>query len=206
MGSLRRKEREREAHRKDILLAAEAVFAEKGFRGATMQEIANRAEFAVGSLYNLFDSKEDIYRSLVELRVRQYVDQVAANVAGAQGPEQKVRAAVETKLDMFQANSAFFRVMNDAVSGSDAGGLHSPSRTVVEVYTQYLKLLEQVLADGIVTGAFREADPHLMALSVDGISTAVIEHFLYTGQNILDETTAQEIEELVFNGILKEGA
>ncbi|RKY64298.1 MAG: TetR/AcrR family transcriptional regulator, partial [Candidatus Latescibacterota bacterium] len=46
-----RREREREAHRREILEAAGRVFARKGFAGATMDEIAQEAEFSKAALY-----------------------------------------------------------------------------------------------------------------------------------------------------------
>lgn len=51
---LGRKERERLMRREAILEAAIAVFAEKGYRTATLDEVAERAEFGKGTLYNYF--------------------------------------------------------------------------------------------------------------------------------------------------------
>ncbi|MFB3133520.1 MAG: TetR/AcrR family transcriptional regulator, partial [Rhodothermales bacterium] len=60
-GKLSRRERERLMRRRDILEAAQAVFAEKGYSHATLDEIAQRAEFGKGTLYNYFKGgKEDI--------------------------------------------------------------------------------------------------------------------------------------------------
>jgi AcrR family transcriptional regulator len=55
-----RRERERAAHRKDIMDAALRVFARRGFGAATLDEVAQEAEFSKGALYLYFTSKEDI--------------------------------------------------------------------------------------------------------------------------------------------------
>ncbi|RKY57461.1 MAG: TetR/AcrR family transcriptional regulator, partial [Candidatus Latescibacterota bacterium] len=60
-----RREREREAHRREILEAAGRVFARKGFAGATMDEIAQEAEFSKAALYLYFKNKEDLFLSLI---------------------------------------------------------------------------------------------------------------------------------------------
>lgn len=58
---LSRRERERYMRRDDMLRAAQAVFAEKGYAQATVDEIAHRAEYGKGTLYNYFPGgKEDI--------------------------------------------------------------------------------------------------------------------------------------------------
>ena len=59
--SLTRRERERKRRRQAILAAARSVFAERGYRNATLDEVAARAEFGKGTLYNYFEGgKEDL--------------------------------------------------------------------------------------------------------------------------------------------------
>lgn len=65
-----RKQREYEARREEILLAAERMFSQNGFFKASMAEIADSAQFAMGTVYRFFKSKEEIYISLVEARSR----------------------------------------------------------------------------------------------------------------------------------------
>lgn len=69
--STARRERAREHTRRDILLAAADVFARRGYAAATLAELADAAGFAAPSLYRYFESKEEIFRSLVELLVRE---------------------------------------------------------------------------------------------------------------------------------------
>lgn len=62
---LPRKERERQGRRREILLAAREVFAVRGFTNATLEEIADRAEFGKGTLYHYFSNKEDLFISVM---------------------------------------------------------------------------------------------------------------------------------------------
>jgi AcrR family transcriptional regulator len=68
-----------------LLKAAAAVFAEKGFDGATMTEVAARAATAIGSLYQFFPSKEALadavlarYGELMEAGLRRIEEKAAA--------------------------------------------------------------------------------------------------------------------------------
>ena len=62
-----RRKRERLARRRAILDAALAVFGDKGFDGATVDEVAERAEFGKGTLYNYFPGgKDELYLTLFE--------------------------------------------------------------------------------------------------------------------------------------------
>jgi AcrR family transcriptional regulator len=58
-----------EDRRRQILDAALKVFAEKGFKGATNQDIADAAGISPGLIYWYFDSKEDVLFALIENRV-----------------------------------------------------------------------------------------------------------------------------------------
>ena len=62
---IRRKERVRALYENDILDAALEVFSEHGYERAPMNAIAERAEVAIGSVYNLFPSKQALYEELV---------------------------------------------------------------------------------------------------------------------------------------------
>ncbi len=56
-----RKEREREARKKEILDAALKLFSRKGYEETSMDEIAERAELSKGILYYYFHSKEELF-------------------------------------------------------------------------------------------------------------------------------------------------
>ena len=62
---LSRREREKLWQRLQMLDAAMELFSEKGFHNVSMHEIAERSEFAIGTLYKFFKNKEDLYRALV---------------------------------------------------------------------------------------------------------------------------------------------
>jgi AcrR family transcriptional regulator len=59
----------REANRERILGAARKVFGERGFHGATIEEIADEAGLSNGAIYYNFDSKGDLFFALLEERM-----------------------------------------------------------------------------------------------------------------------------------------
>ena len=64
-GKLTRREREQLRHRREILHAALVLFSEHGFHNVSMQMVAARSEFGMGTLYGFFQSKEGLYRALI---------------------------------------------------------------------------------------------------------------------------------------------
>ena len=71
------------AFRSDLHAAAEAVFAEKGFAATKMTDIAERAGVAVGTLYNYFPSKEEIFQEIFATRSREFARRARAGCSGS---------------------------------------------------------------------------------------------------------------------------
>ncbi len=65
MGTSDRRAREKDAKRRAILGAAIRCFGEKGYDGTTLDEVGRRAEVAKGTLYLYFNSKADLFASLL---------------------------------------------------------------------------------------------------------------------------------------------
>ena len=70
----------------EIVQAAMAVFAEKGFAAAKLDEIAGRAGVSKGALYLYFETKEDLFRAVVEQAIAPNIQQVRAMIAAHPGP------------------------------------------------------------------------------------------------------------------------
>lgn len=71
---LTRKERERLQRRQEILSSATKLFAEKGYTNTTLEDIAIRSEFGIGTIYNYFANKEEIFRCIVDISIDDHVD------------------------------------------------------------------------------------------------------------------------------------
>src|SRR5215467_10290768 len=93
-----RKAREQARRRADVLGAARRLYARKGYQQTQMVEIARASELAVGTLYQLFPSKEAILRSLLEDRMDDLVTRVRAAVDHEQDVREQLRLVVETHL------------------------------------------------------------------------------------------------------------
>src|SRR5512135_2087611 len=90
-----------EFRHEEILEAARRVFAQKGFRDTSVDEIAQAAGVAKGTVYLYYSSKEAIYTAALEDGLRRLIDDVRARMGAAAGLREKIRAFVATKLAHF---------------------------------------------------------------------------------------------------------
>jgi TetR/AcrR family transcriptional regulator len=82
-----------------ILQAAEKVFAEAGFGGATMQLIADLAGLPKANLHYYFPTKEDLYRRVVR-NIFEIWLQAAQSMDNAPGPVEGIGAYIDAKMDI----------------------------------------------------------------------------------------------------------
>jgi AcrR family transcriptional regulator len=84
-----RRDEQRQRTRAQLLDAAERVFAREGFRGASVEAIAEEAGYSHGAIYSNFNGKEDLFLVLVEERIDARLARVyqAADTALSRGGE-----------------------------------------------------------------------------------------------------------------------
>src|SRR4051812_29048738 len=91
-----------EFRHEEILEAARQVFAQKGFRDTSVDEIAQAAGVAKGTVYLYYPSKEAIYNAALEDGLRHLIDAVRTRMDAESGLRGMIRAFVATKLEHFE--------------------------------------------------------------------------------------------------------
>lgn len=99
----------REENERNILKAAELVFAEAGFGGATMQLIADMAGLPKANLHYYFPTKEALYRRVVANIFEIWLD-AAAVFDDADGPVEGIGAYIDAKMDLSRSHPAGSKV------------------------------------------------------------------------------------------------
>lgn len=172
---LPRREREKLAQRQEMLSAALDLFSEKGFRNVSMQEIAEKSEFAVGTLYKFFRNKEDLYNALLAEQVDTFEEALEAALEAPDQEIEKLRGYVRTKGEIFRSNVSVIRLYFARTQGASVdirAGLDSKLR---ERYEDFLERLASVFESGMKRKRFRKiAHPYSLAVALDSITNAFL--------------------------------
>lgn len=99
MPRAKRREREIQRTREDILDAAARVFGRVGFVGATMQEIAREAGYTAPSLYTYFEGKEALLRELYERFLREVMEVFDRPIPRGLNFEQKLELVLQATME-----------------------------------------------------------------------------------------------------------
>ena len=161
--------RRRASSRNAILEAgAGGVAAEHGFHRARIQDVAQRARIAVGTVYNHFEQKDDVLRALLEERTEGLVAQLeSAPSDPARLRGRASRARIERMLHRYvETHRAFFTVAAEhgAIGASSASATVPGRRRPRSVAPAPARRSSSIVEEGIAAGALDPLDPaHLAA-------------------------------------------
>ena len=178
MEKLTRKEREHLAHRQEILSAAEKVFAAKGFFSTTMNEIAETAEFGTGTLYKYFKSKEDLYFTLIDEKAEEINHLVKAELAKKTSAIERVKKVLGLQFEFIERNRDFFRIYISERNRFEWTVKDDLGKGIHNKMVAYIKVLAQVMKQGIETGEFKPMNPMDLAHALVGIFNSFVFEWL----------------------------
>ncbi|MBL7226209.1 MAG: TetR/AcrR family transcriptional regulator [Desulfobacteraceae bacterium] len=172
---LSRKEREYRRHRQEILEAALEIFSEKGFHNVSMNEIALKAEFAVGTMYKFFENKEDLYKALVLEQADKFHRTLKAAIEGPGDEIEKIRNYTRAKGEVFTANVQMIRLYFAETRGASFNVRTGLDSEIQERYGHFLEMLASVFASGMKKKRFKKiADPYHLAMALDSLTNAFL--------------------------------
>jgi AcrR family transcriptional regulator len=123
-----------EAHqRQRIVEAAIEVFAKRGYRGTTIDNIVAAAQIGVGSFYALFDGKEDCFAQAYDRIVDDARRQIAAEIPADAGWPEATATALRALLDLISANHLRARLAFVEIQTAGHTALDRYERTLEEL-------------------------------------------------------------------------
>lgn len=112
MGTVERKERERKNRTKSIIDAAQKVFFKKGLLLATMDEIAETAELAKGTLYLYYKSKEDLYLAVLMRGLSILQEMLQQTIAASNSTVSMLLNLSDTYIKFYERHKNYFRMLH----------------------------------------------------------------------------------------------
>ncbi|MBN1870997.1 MAG: TetR/AcrR family transcriptional regulator [Candidatus Omnitrophica bacterium] len=175
MPAMDRKERDKQLRRTDILKAAERVFATKGYHKTTISDIAEEAQYAVGTLYIYFKDKPTLYLTLIEKKSKDLIATVKEKVNQISDIKEKIRVLVETQLSYFKENEDFFRIYFSEREGVRWTIKDKISRTAVETFLKYIDYIAELVKNAQLKGIIKKKlDSKQVAYILAAMMNAVI--------------------------------
>jgi TetR/AcrR family transcriptional regulator, cholesterol catabolism regulator len=153
-----------------IIEAAARVFAERGFHGATTQDIADVLGIKQASLYYYFSSKEAALELVCLRGVEGFFDAAKAIAARPESARKRLALLINSHLSPLVDRADFVKVFLN-----ERQHLPTESRRRIGRWSRGLeRIFEEVIKEGIAKGEFRAAlDPRMATLAILGMCNAV---------------------------------
>jgi len=209
MGIEERKERERKMRRQQIMDAAKQVFASKGFGGATMENIAENAEFSPATLYLYFKNKDELFASL-NLGMLQDLIPRMEDVRDRKdlNPEKRIMALAKALYEVYLTDP--LNVVNVLRFQSKGRLRHLSvelSSQIRNCTKQYIRAIADIFEEGVREGVFLDCQPVAFAEIIWSVFAGLVlnedtKKGLSGGEDKLEPTLIMALE-IIGRGIMK---
>jgi AcrR family transcriptional regulator len=182
--------------------AAMRVIGRKGIAAATMQDIAEEAGVAKGTIYLYFKDRDELVESTFETTINQLDSRIEAAMAAESNFEAKFRAGLKTLFAFFRENREFFRLFT--AHRFPEGTPHQQRRQQrhCDRYRERTEKFAAQLSAAMDSGEIRRMDPQRLAMFViEGTNALVIQRVTTEDTPPPEGKDVDLIVDIVFGGI-----
>jgi len=173
-----RREREIAARRADVIGAASAVFAAKGFEAAQMTEIAARAEVSTASLYAMFAGKDELYAEVITSAAAAVRDGVRAHVLAVADPRERLLAVLDSLHACWEKNQALLRIYARGTHGIPWRIREAMGESGMHLFDEFIAWVEDLARDAQRAGQLQGLDARAFALALLGGALTTASHWI----------------------------
>ena len=155
-----------------IINHAVELFAEKGFEGTSIRDLAAKADVNVAMVNYYFGSKEKLFENMVEMKAsytRGMLDEIAKN--DSYTDIQKVELIIDSYIGKIFSNRKFHRVLHQEMMLSKREGMQ---QSIVDILFPNSLIIKGVIDAGIKKGSFRKVDSPLVIATIIGTINQVL--------------------------------
>jgi len=183
--------------KKAIMQAAEKLFAENGFYGTEVEQIAKTAGMAKGTVYNYFTTKEEILISIIETGIDELEKIMEQGVNKSLGTLDKIKCGIELYINHLERNMPLFKIMLTEHIQFKGEWEH---RYYSKIFSR-INRLERVIAEGVENGELKQVDSYVAATALTGMVDFIVFRELFDGKKFSTEYKIKQIIDLFLEGI-----
>lgn len=147
-----------------ILEAAADVFAEVGFAGARMDQIARHAGVNKATIYYHIGDKMSLYTEVIRRVLGSTAEKIRRNTKDIDSPDAKIRAYINTMAEAMDENPRMPSIMLREIA---SGGVNLPDAVIAD-FAGIIGIVGGIVEEGAGKGRFSQNDPLMVHLMVVG--------------------------------------
>lgn len=147
--------------------AATRVIARKGLAGASMQEIADEANVAKGTLYLYFRNQQELLDAAIDQALMELLATLEQALESDGNFEDRLKMLIRRQLEFFASNHDLFQIhLSTKYADGEPQGSSRCARVSSSQYQVYIGLLKDFLSEAMERGEIRMMDPGRLAVFI----------------------------------------
>ena len=201
MGTKTRKLRERSAREDEILDAAATLFSRHGYRGTTISGVARHAELAVGTIYNFFENKRELFNKLMVRELVTIHNRLRRAMTLHGSPIDNIRSYLRTCMELLAGRLDLARLYLETAQETKFGLAAGLDEEGKQLDRHFMSEVEDVIREGIRRGQFKDLPPGDIGMILDSTIHAVVYRVVTDGDGKKLAGYADSCMEILMNGI-----
>jgi TetR/AcrR family fatty acid metabolism transcriptional regulator len=186
--------------KKTILRAAIDVFAQKGYHGCRISDVAKEAGVAYGLVYHYFKNKEQLLQSVFESGWGGFVNRVRDVVARESAVDEKIAGVVRVAFEAYRIDPGGVKVLILEIARNPSGDAVNRA----SAFTDVLQLSASVFAQGQAEGSIRpELNPILCSALLFGAVEMALTGIILGVIDAKDDAALEDVESPLVDSFLR---
>ena len=188
--------------RKDqILNAALTVLVQNGYEGSRMDDVVSKSQLSKGAIYWYYKSKKAMYLDLVNFWVIRYSATINHLVENDQVAPDQLKSLFNYFIDQYESDPDPFIALTEFWSMAQKDDDFRAK--LQKVYSQFLEVLEKIVAKGVKDGDFKKLDIRITAMSIMLNLESINWFTLFDTHGVSARDYIQTISDFILAGLLK---
>ncbi|CUV10639.1 Transcriptional regulator, TetR family [hydrothermal vent metagenome] len=188
--------------RKDqILDAALTVLVQNGYEGSRMDDVVSESQLSKGAIYWYYKSKKAMYLDLVNFWVIRYSATINHLVENDQAAPDQLKSLFNYFIDQYESDPDPFIALTEFWSMAQKDDDFRAK--LQKVYSQFLEVLEKIVAKGVKDGDFKKLDIRITAMSIMLNVESINWFTLFDTHGVSARDYIQTISDFILAGLLK---
>ena len=181
-----------------IFETAMELFAQKGYDGTSVEEITSLVGIAKGTLYYHFSSKEEIFNFLVNEGMKLLKNSIEIKTSQYTNSLDKLKAVILIQIKIIVKYENLITLVISQMWGKEERHLRCR-----EYVFEYIKIIEDIVKEGIEKGEIFEGNPEAIASGIFGLTCSSLIYKLKTEKEIDIQGIYNEFNQYAIKGLKK---
>lgn len=181
------------AYRSLIVAAAEGLFAEHGYEGTKIQDIAAQSGLSLGTLYSVFAGKSDVCEAVHNDRLGELFRLTGKTMASEHSAARRLLQGNRVFVRWLAEHPAFLRIH---LNGSTAWASHprEVGANLIDAWHRGIKLIGSVMEEAMREGDVHEGDPLIAARLMVAMQQVFMSAWVEDGMRAEPDELASQVE------------